>query len=101
MELDKYDTLMIAVDHLTKKGYTEDFKAGKKVITGLYSKKEYNPDDLTIVKTFRFDGMTNPEDDVELFAIKAKDGTLGTLVLSYSAEHDQNVELIKAIKFQK
>lgn len=101
MELDKYDTLMVAVDHLTKKGYTEDFKAGKRSVMGLYSKKEFDPADLIIVKTFRFDGMTNPEDDVELFAIKAKDGTLGTLTLSYSAEHDQNVELIKAIKFEE
>jgi len=42
--------------------------------------------------------MTNPEDQMELFAIVANDGLKGTLVMSYSAQHFQNVELIKQIK---
>lgn len=99
MILDKYDTLMLAVDDLTAKGYTESFKAGKDKVTGLYSKIDFAIDDLRIVKTYRFDGMTNPEDDVELFAIVAKDGTMGTLVFPYAAEHDQNEDTIKKIQF--
>lgn len=99
MILDKYDTLMVAVDDLTAKGYTDTFKARKDKVEALYSKIDFDVEDLRIVKTYRFDGMTNPEDDVELFAIVAKDGTMGTLVLSYSAEHDQNEETIKKIKF--
>jgi len=43
--------------------------------------------------------MTNPSDDVELFAIMANDGTMGTLVHSYGAEEDQNADMIKKIKF--
>ena len=50
------------------------------------------------MNTFRFEGMTNPEDQMALFAIVAHDGLKGTLVMSYSAEHFQNVELIKEIK---
>jgi len=99
MILDKYDTLMVAVDDLTAKGYTESFRAKKEKVEALYSKVEFDVEDLRIVKTYRFDGMTNPEDDVELFAIMASDGTMGTLVMSYSAEHDQNEDMIKKIKF--
>ena len=99
MILDKYDTLMVAVDDLTAKGYTESFRAKKEKVEALYSKVEFDVEDLRIVKTYRFDGMTNPEDDVELFAIMASDGTMGTLVMSYSAEHDQNEDMIKKFKF--
>ncbi len=93
-----FDTLSEAVNYLTKEGYTEDFKAEEQYIKALYSKKEYLPKELIITKTYRFDGMDSPEDETELFAIIANDGTKGTLVMSYSAQHNQNVELIKQIK---
>jgi len=96
--MENYDTLSIAVDALTKEGFIEDFKAEENCIKALYSKKEFQPEDLTIVKSFRFEGMTNPDDESELFAIVAIDGTKGTLVMSYSAKHSQNVALIKLIK---
>ncbi len=98
MDTRHFDTLSIAVDALTKEGFTEDFKAEENCILALYSKKEYQPKDLIIVHTFRFEGMTNPEDEMELFAIVAHDGLRGALVMSYSAQHFQNVELIKQIK---
>ncbi len=41
--------------------------------------------------------MTDPQDETVVFAIAAEDGTKGTLVMSYSAEHSQNVELIAKI----
>lgn len=101
MEIDNFDTLSMAINALTKDGFTEDFKAEEDCIKALYSKKKYQPKDLEIVSTFRFEGMTNPEDQTELFAIIAADGLKGTLVMSYSAIHFQNVELIKQIKESK
>ena len=98
MDTRNYDTLSEAVDALTKEGFTEDFKAEENYIIALYSKKEYQPENLKIVHTFRFEGMTDPEDQMQLFAIVADDGLKGTLVMSYSAQHFQNVELIKQIK---
>ncbi|WP_291866851.1 phosphoribosylpyrophosphate synthetase [Maribacter sp.] len=100
METTNFDTLSQAVNTLTKKGFSEDFKAEEKHIVALYSKREYVPEDLVISESFRFEGISNPEDETELFAIEAKDGTKGTLVMSYSAKHNQNVELIKKIKIQ-
>ena len=101
MDARNFDTLSIAVDALTKEGFTDDFKAEETCIRALYSKREYQPEDLKIVHTFRFEGMTDPQDQMELFAIVANDGIKGTLVMSYSAEHFQNVELIKKIKEEK
>jgi hypothetical protein len=45
--------------------------------------------------------MTNPGDQSTVFAIEAKDGTKGTMVMSYSATSGQNEELIKQIPYKK
>ncbi len=98
--MNNFDTLSQAVNTLTKKGFTEDFNAEEKFIKALYSKKEFLPKELKIVEHYRFEGMESPADETEVFAIIANDGTKGTLVMSYSAQHNQNVELIKQIKNQ-
>lgn len=100
MKADKYDSLSLAMNSLTKEGYTDDFKAKEASIIALYSKKEFQPDDLKIVKSFRFEGMSNPADSSLLLAIVANDGTKGTLVMSYSAEHAQNEALIQKILYE-
>ncbi|MBO0322701.1 phosphoribosylpyrophosphate synthetase [Muricauda sp. CAU 1633] len=97
-----FDTLSEAVNTLTQEeDFTEDFEAEENSIKALYSKKEYHPNELKILSSYRFEGMTNPNDQSTVFAIEAKDGTKGTLVMSYSAEHSQNVELIRQIPNKK
>lgn len=65
-------------------------------------RKEFLPKALKILDVYRFEGMTNPEGETAFFfANEANDGTKGTLVMSYSAEHNQNVDLIKEIKNRK
>lgn len=92
-----FDTLSHAINALTKDGYEENFRAGETRIIGSISKAEYLPEELKVVELYRFEGMTNPQDETVVFAIEAKDGKKGTLVMSYSSKHDQNVELIKKI----
>lgn len=94
---DNFETLSQVTNALTQDGYTEGFKAGDTAIIASVSSKEYAPEDLKIIATYRFEGMTDPQDDSVVFAIEANDGTKGTLVMSYSSQHSQNVELIKQI----
>ncbi|WP_163717295.1 phosphoribosylpyrophosphate synthetase [Mangrovibacterium lignilyticum] len=98
MDNTDFDTLSQAINALTKAGYKEDFTAGDTKIIASISKKEYLPVDLEIVSFYRFDGMTDPQDDAIVFAIEATDGLKGTLVMSYSASHGQNVDLISQIR---
>jgi hypothetical protein len=98
MNNSNFDTLSSATNALTQEGYKESFKAEDTCIRALYSKKAYQPEDLTIEKHFRFEGMTNPADQTELMAITAKDGLKGTLVMSYGPDSNQNTDLIKKIK---
>lgn len=92
-----FGTLSQTINELTLNGYPNSFAVETDCIRCTNNKKAYQPEDLLIVKTFRFDGMTNPDDDVELFAIEAKDGTNGTLSLSYGADAPENSELIRKI----
>lgn len=101
MHKQDFDTLAQAINTLTKQGYKDGFRAEEDRIVGNNSAKKYLPDELKIVGTYRFEGMTNPQDDSVVFAIEAKDGNKGTLVMSFSSEHSQNVDLIKQIPEEK
>jgi hypothetical protein len=98
---ENYETLSGVMNKLNSEGYTENFRAEDDCIKAIYSKKAYSPEELKIVKTFRFEGMTNPADQSELFAIESTDGLKGTLSMNYSADQSQNVELIKEIPEMK
>jgi hypothetical protein len=50
------------------------------------SDKAYQPDDLEIVKTFRFEGASDPGDSEILYVIRAKDGLTGYSQDVYGAE---------------
>ena len=53
----------------------EGFTAGKG--------KVYQPDQLTILKTFRFEGESDPSDMEILYLIKANDGLIGYSIDAY------------------
>ena len=53
--------------------------------------KVYQPEDLKIIKTFRFEGESNPDDSSVLFIIEANDGLIGYTIDTYGAgsSHDE------------
>ncbi|MDN3203401.1 phosphoribosylpyrophosphate synthetase [Algoriphagus sediminis] len=96
-----YETLSQATNALTQHGYSAGFKAVENKMVNTTSKKEYLPEELKIIHTYRFEGMSNPQDDAVVFALEANDGAKGTLIMSHSSKHSQNVDLIKKIPEQK
>jgi hypothetical protein len=52
--------------------------------------KFYQPHDLKIIKTYRFEGESDPSDSSILYVMESNDGTLGYSVDSYGAfsNHD-------------
>lgn len=95
------DTLTEVINELNKKGFTEDLRALDGVIQALKSKKKYAPEDLTIVESYRFEGMTDPSDEMVCYAVKSHEGPLGTLVMSFSADHSQELETVEKIRSLK
>jgi len=65
--------------------WTEDgFTAGKG--------KSYEPEDLTIIKTYRFEGESDPADSSILYIIEAKDGLTGYSMDTYGVYSDHQDE---------
>lgn len=83
-----YDTLTEALQDLQKEGFTLDFNMLEQCIECKSLNKTWKPSDFTIVKTYRFEGMSNPGDNSVLYAVETKDGHQGSLVDAYGAYAD-------------
>ena len=53
--------------------------------------KDYSPDELTIIKTFRFEGESDPSDSSIIYIIEANDGLIGYSMDAYGvySNHDE------------
>jgi hypothetical protein len=50
--------------------------------------KLYNPEDLKIIKTYRFEGESDPSDSSIIYLIEAKDGLIGYSLDAYGVYSD-------------
>jgi hypothetical protein len=52
--------------------------------------KHYTPDELSIIKTYRFEGDSDPSDTSIIFLIEANDGLIGYCMDAYGVYTNQN-----------
>ena len=78
-----YDTLAEAMNDLTVRGYTEDFSLKPHCLECKALDLQIHPSNFVVDEFYRFEGMTNPDDNSVLFAITSNDGLKGTLVDAY------------------
>ena len=54
--------------------------------------KFYQPEDLKIIKTYRFEGESDPSDSSIIYLIEANDGTIGYTMDAYGvySDHDDD-----------
>lgn len=67
------------------------------------STKIYQPEDLTIIKTYRFEGESDPSDSAILYLIQANDGLVGYSIDTYGAysnNADGYDDFIKKIRME-
>jgi len=85
---DEMNTLSQILNKFTVKGYDNEFRWTKEGF--VFNDKVYQPEDLTIVKTYRFEGESNPSDMSILYLIKANDGLIGYSLDAYGvySNHD-------------
>jgi len=84
-------SLYSCLNRIIGDGYTDDFKP---TLKGLQSKKTnriYRPNEIKIVNFFRFEGNSNPDDNVIMYIIETVDGQKGTLVNSSASSNDQKL----------
>jgi hypothetical protein len=80
-------TLVSCTNHLTKEGFTENFKVTKEGLVAPSTEKVYLPGDVKIESFYRFEGDSDPADNCILYAISANDGTRGMLIDAYGGPY--------------
>ncbi|WP_442589405.1 hypothetical protein ACSBL2_25620 [Pedobacter sp. AW31-3R] len=84
------NTLSQILEKLRQKGLDNEIKMtdhGKMQGVGL--NKIYNPEDLKIIKTYRFEGDSDPGDNSVLYLLEDKDGNIGYIMDAYGMYSSQ------------
>lgn len=81
--MEAYTTVSEAIEGLKARGFTTDFEFINGQFRGFKDGRFFNADELTIVEHYRFEGISNPDDESIVFAIESNDGVRGVLVDAY------------------
>lgn len=84
-------TLSQVLERLRQKGYDNEIKMsdhGRMQGAGL--NKIYKPEDLKIIKTFRFEGDSDPADNSVIYLVEDNDGTIGYILDAYGTYSDHD-----------
>ncbi len=85
MEKVHMTTLSSVLETLRLKRQDNEFTMTEEGFTA-NSTKIYQPEDLTIIKTYRFEGESDPSDSAILYLIQANDGLIGYSIDSFGAQ---------------
>lgn len=92
-------TLSEIINKLHSKGYKTNFGNNEGVIINMETKKRYQPEELEILKVYRFEGDSNPDDSSVLYVMRDKEGNKGSYVDAYGAYAGEDaVNLTKFIR---
>lgn len=91
------ETLSQVMATLNERGYKEQFELNEKGVRALSYKKDFKPNELKIVKKYRFDGMTNPSDESTLYSLETNTGLKGTLVVSGDVNSEKHQAVLNEI----
>ena len=94
-----YTSLSEAIKDLQAHGFTEDFNLCDAGVENKTRKLIHTAEELDVIKFYRFEGYSNPEDNTILYVIETKTGHKGLLVDAYGA-YAGNVsrEMIQKLK---
>jgi len=97
-----FETLTEAINDLKARGYDRDFNLRETCIECSKSGTQLSAVDFEITETYHFDGSTDVDDEVVLYAIESKTGLKGTMVNAYGAYADTASDAIIAkLRFHK
>lgn len=95
-----YSTLSEAINDLTRKGYTYNFNIKDDCIECAENKSKLQPDDFEIDQVYRFQEMSDMDNESVLYAISSKTSDLkGLLVNAYGIYADSaSAKLISKLR---
>ena len=85
-----YETVTQALSELSKRGYTINFNLSGTVLSGAEHGIHLNADEFNIDEVFRFEGETDPGDEMVVYAVSSpKNDIKGILVNAFGVYSDQ------------
>jgi hypothetical protein len=98
-------SLSHCMEKLTNNGFTANFSVAEEKLQHVESGHAYEAEQVEIVDFYRFEGVSDPEDNSILYAILTSDGRKGMLVDAYGAysdpEVDQFIKKVECIQKKK
>lgn len=96
----RYNTLLEAINELTKRGYTFNFNIKEDCIECAENNCQLNPDEFEIDEIHRFQEMSDVGDESILYAISSsQDNLKGLLVNAYGIYADTaSAKLVKKLR---
>lgn len=97
--MENYDTVTGALNGLKLKGFTKDFNISFDKLICQQDNIYLNPSEFEIIQTFRFEGETDPGDEMIVYAIASKDGAIkGVFTSAYGMYAETaSTEMIKKL----
>lgn len=83
------NTVSSILEKLRIKKFDNEFKITPEGFTA-DNKKIYNPEDLKIIRTYRFEGESDPGDSSIIYLIEANDGLIGYSMDAYGVYSDHD-----------
>ncbi|MEP7079132.1 MAG: hypothetical protein ABI784_00315 [Ginsengibacter sp.] len=80
-------TVSGVLEKLRQKKFDNEFTITSEGFTTI-KKKVYQPQDLKIIKTYRFEGESDPSDNSIIYLIQANDGLIGYSLDAYGVYSD-------------
>jgi hypothetical protein len=84
-------SLATCLNRMIADGYTEDFKITDGGLEALNQQQLYQPENVQVVNFFRFEGMSDPDDNAVLYVIETTDGVKGILIDAYGIYNDPRI----------
>ncbi|MEJ7778625.1 MAG: phosphoribosylpyrophosphate synthetase [Daejeonella sp.] len=87
---ENYRNLLEAVNGLRSRGYTYDFSYENACLFCNKISERFEAKDLKITEYYRYEGMSDPEDNSVIYAIESRDGHKGIMIDAYGAYSDEH-----------
>lgn len=96
IEKKQMTTLSEVLNKLEERGQGNEFRITGKGLT-LDEHRYFQPAELKIIKTYRFEGESNPDDESILYLIETSDNSIGFIIDAYGVY--SNIEPENYLKF--
>ncbi len=97
------ESLAQVVDRLSAAGYADDFRAEPDGLRAIAAGCVHAPESLVIHEVVRFEGITDPDDEAIVFALRcAEHGTKGTYAVPYGINMEPlDAEMVRRLRATK